>query len=534
MKNLLLISTILASTVFGQNQGSNAGQLSALDTAYKAGVLTREEYEAKKRELTRGTSAPAATRTPAPAAAPVSAAGWSAHRDPQGFELRTPPGWTVNMDTDHRIRATSANGDSTALIVPFVRAGASCRDSLGQTLSRMVQGFEPGAFTQKRQTPDEAVGTFTYGGGRFRGSALCSIYRGSGMIFAIAAPSRDFDRQKPELVKVVSSFTVTQAAGSGAGPAAAQARPQLRYVRWDDPAEHSFSLEVPEGWRIQGGLRRRNGVDMSAGVRAYSPDGQVVAFINDDELLASCIGPESFTGYGAMNYHEGQIYSPGYGTQMMMLRYQPGAVFAANYIGMRLARLLNVPGIQIVDRKDRRDLTDLAARNGSRANVGEASFTAANGQVAGYVLAATTPIAAGMWSPAVLGYSAPTNRVAEAMEVLSRMMQTSRPNAQWVAGQQQTTAAVSGIVSRTASEISEVFSQSYWNTQNRYATVFQSGSDARRGQVRLQDPTTGETFVTAGGKNYYWRPIGADERGIIGTDNTDRPNIDVTQLLIMP
>ena len=29
MKNLLLISTILASTVFGQNQGSNAGQLSA-------------------------------------------------------------------------------------------------------------------------------------------------------------------------------------------------------------------------------------------------------------------------------------------------------------------------------------------------------------------------------------------------------------------------------------------------------------------------------------------------------------------------
>lgn len=56
-------------------------------------------------------------------------------------------------------------------------------------------------------------------------------------------------------------------------------------------------------------------------------------------------------------------------------------------------------------------------------------------------------------------------------------------------------------------------------------------SDAILGQVRVRDPNTGEEFETAAGKNYYYRPLGSDRP--FGTDETDRPNIDATELLIV-
>lgn len=266
----------------------------------------------------------------------------------------------------------------------------------------------------------------------------------------------------------------------------------------------------------------------------WSPDGAVYVFINDTDLL-SCVGPEAFAGFGGNGYREGQVYRSEYGTSIMMLRYQPGVRFAEMYIGMRLASLANMRNPQIVDRRERTDLNRLAMSIGNdRTNIGEASFQSGAGDMRGYVMAATHRGIGGMWSAGVLGYAAPQSRTAEALQVFTHALQTMQGNQQWREGQGRTTGEVSGIVSRTANDVSQIMSGSYWSTQGSYGRIMQSGSDARRDQVRLQDPNTGETFVAAAGKNYYWRPAGTDERGVFGTDNTDRPNIDATQLLQVP
>ena len=64
-------------------------KLAALDAAYKSGVLTKEEYEAKKNALF-AESAPAGLKT--------TRAGWSTHTDPSGFSVDLPSGWNAQRD----------------------------------------------------------------------------------------------------------------------------------------------------------------------------------------------------------------------------------------------------------------------------------------------------------------------------------------------------------------------------------------------------------------------------------------------------
>ncbi|MBI1787939.1 MAG: SHOCT domain-containing protein, partial [Acidobacteria bacterium] len=71
MKSRLLILSIIlratAGAACGQRAKSGADRSTALDSAYKAGILSKEEYEAKKRELAAAPPAPlpppAAVRT---------------------------------------------------------------------------------------------------------------------------------------------------------------------------------------------------------------------------------------------------------------------------------------------------------------------------------------------------------------------------------------------------------------------------------------------------------------------------------------
>jgi hypothetical protein len=50
---------------------------------------------------------------------------------------------------------------------------------------------------------------------------------------------------------------------------------RLTFVRWQDPKEHAFSLEVPKQWAVSGGLFRFASVDVRPAIEAVSPDGHV-------------------------------------------------------------------------------------------------------------------------------------------------------------------------------------------------------------------------------------------------------------------
>lgn len=78
------------------------------------------------------------------------------------------------------------------------------------------------------------------------------------------------------------SWSVAVATGLLIGHAAAQtATPGAAWTRFTEPGEHAFTVEVPEGWRVSGGVDRtaRDGPTLT--VRAVAPDGAAELFLEE-------------------------------------------------------------------------------------------------------------------------------------------------------------------------------------------------------------------------------------------------------------
>lgn len=63
-----------------------------------------------------------------------------------------------------------------------------------------------------------------------------------------------------------------------------QAQAPARWVTFTDPTDQAFSLDVPAGWTVHGGIAHRTGTDLSWFVTAVSPDGAMVLRIGDPQL----------------------------------------------------------------------------------------------------------------------------------------------------------------------------------------------------------------------------------------------------------
>ena len=47
----------------------------------------------------------------------------------------------------------------------------------------------------------------------------------------------------------------------------------VSWTQFEDPAEHAFSLQIPAGWKVVGGLYRFGPLDPRVMVDLVSPDG---------------------------------------------------------------------------------------------------------------------------------------------------------------------------------------------------------------------------------------------------------------------
>ena len=53
--------------------------------------------------------------------------------------------------------------------------------------------------------------------------------------------------------------------------------PKVTYVKFEDPFEHAFTAEVPEGWEAKGGVYRLGLSDARVVLDLRSPDGKITA-----------------------------------------------------------------------------------------------------------------------------------------------------------------------------------------------------------------------------------------------------------------
>lgn len=312
-------------------------------------------------------------------------------------------------------------------------------------------------------------------------------------------------------------------------------RTGLAFVRFTDTRENAFSTEVPKGWRTSGGLFRMAPVDTRGAVESVSPEGDIRVSAGDAELPPFTV-PNQVLVMGG--FREGSWYSPGYGVRMMVRRYQPGVVFAEDYVRSRLAPKIGCSGLTITAKESRPDLTQsinalyaqFAAQGMNvREDAGEVWFSCTHGGQPwkGYYLA-TTQISAGagggVWNAEhILGYAAAADKTGQAQAAMLHLAGSMQVNPEWVKMQQGVTMATSKIVAQTNEQISSSIHKAFENKWKAEDEIFRRDTNARRGVTDVLDPETGESWTVQNGSNHYWRKPGSDV--IVGTQTYDSPGI---------
>ncbi len=312
-------------------------------------------------------------------------------------------------------------------------------------------------------------------------------------------------------------------------------QPGLTFARFVDPRETAFSAEVPKSWKSSGGLFRFAPVDTRGALVSISPDQDVRVSWGDADLPPYTV-PNQILAMGG--FREGSWYSPGYGVRMMVRRYEPGAVFAEDYVRTILARQIACSGVTITRRTPRTDLTTsinaLYAQFGAmgqsvREDAGEVAFTCTrNGQPwQGYYLVATLAASGsggGIWNvDRVLGYVAAPGKAALAEAAMLHLAASMRLNPEWVRMQQGVTMSTSQIVAETNQQISSTIRKTFENKWKTNDEVFRRDANARRGVTDVVDPDTGESWTVDNGSSHYWRKPGSDV--IVGTQTYDPPGV---------
>lgn len=467
--------------------------------------------------------------------------GWTTHRDPSGFSLQFPSGWRLSAETrDGRVEVLGAGGERLAVWPVFI-PGAIQAPAAARVLRKLADTMAPGvAWAAPQAVPPAAVRLAGRQGGRIAVAAMAWIPspKGcAGYAYLVSAPEASYRKTEEVFAQILSSFRIS-------APAPAQKpAPSLRYVRWHDPRENAFSLEVPDGWTMSGGLIRRASVQVQGAWEAVSPDGRIRISGGDPDLPYFTEPTQMLLMTG---FREGSWYSPGYGVAFLVRRYVPGAAFAREYVMQRAARLCS--GVTVTENRELPEA--VAAINAVYAQhaglgvalsltAGEAAFTCEQQgrPIRGYYFAGTqrTQVAGmpgGIWNVEHLaGFLASEDRLGLAREVFDHMLKSIELNPQWVAMQQNITASTSRIVSRTHAEISRIIDESYWSRQAVMDELSRRRSNVILGVEDVIDPVTGRELKVESGSNYYW----IDHRGtIVGTETDTRPSLDFRELIRLP
>jgi hypothetical protein len=223
----------------------------------------------------------------------------------------------------------------------------------------------------------------------------------------------------------------------------------ITWTRFVDPTENAFAFDVPQGWKVSGGIARVSATNYTPWLNAASADGTTQLFVGDPQIPILRVP--------AANQQEGQQLPPTGAEQpaTVALRYRPGAEFAAlygpGYLGNSSCTDVSMTGQQA--------MPDVAARSFARAK------QLTSGVVAGYVppqhdagLATFTcqlggkPMVAGVigdtaqpatvyqqWSAFVSGYLATPDQASLALGILNHVLASQQWNPQWDQAEQQAT-----------------------------------------------------------------------------------------------
>lgn len=327
----------------------------------------------------------------------------------------------------------------------------------------------------------------------------------------------------------------------------------VTYETFVDPDQHAFTVEVPAGWKVEGGLVRPRAIDARPWVKTSSPDGRITAFIGDAKFPPYTMPNAQLTMLG---FPEGSDYQ---GT--MVKSYIPARRFAEMYAR---ANLKGVDDLRVVEEHAHPDLA--REINGTvGASKSEAASIKLTGNYQGkpgvaYYLActkATIGYGTGMWWISLLaGEVSSAECDQEGLAVIRHMLSTFKYDPQWKANSVATAGEVSRQYTAASQAASRAITQNYWAQQaanERIHSAYwsrqaandrsnaaywdrQASQDASadnfsnyiRGVENVTDTATGSTYQVEYGPRYHW--LDPSGNYYTGTDHS-APAPDWRQLM---
>jgi hypothetical protein len=293
------------------------------------------------------------------------------------------------------------------------------------------------------------------------------------------------------------------------------------WVVWQEPNERAFTMLVPKGWKVTGGLYRPNPLAYVTAIEMTSPDGQITTF-----------GGNPFPAFRERNWmddmsglREGHEATDNWGIRWKLSKYHPGEQFLTKFVlptrgQVRVMSARKVTAIQqppfpgIMQSLDAGEV-EYRVRRPGRAEELQGGALAVT-QFTGNDLTRVWTI------DRVLLYEAPEARIEEAKRVVLRATLTVRENPIWAQAQIRGQQDRMRIVRQTQDHVGQVLRDSYWSWQESRARIFKMTSDTIRGTVDLYDAQLGQVhYQQTDNSKHYW----INRQGtIVGTDLDEPPS----------
>jgi Short C-terminal domain len=376
-------------------QQDDAAVLKALDQALKDGVLNKDEYDRKRKDLGLGGPPPAPSRNPVAGSEPpelkpeevikVKAEpqpeplpkSWTTDTDPAGFAVNVPAAWKiVKMRATGQIAVHGTRGEEM-LIWPLrlkqPELDARGAAALLRELARKFDVLMPWGSVQGMRNAARVTGQ----GSQNNATAVLSWANNAGgasvYFYGVEAPGSVYNDSTDSFAAILKSFQVLPDPSLKDVPAGANGseRAGMNFTTWSDPHEGAFRVSVPQGWHVIGGTYRLSVEDVRYGVVMDSPDGQVRASIGDAAVGAFT---QSTQALAASGLREGAYQTLPDGTRVEILRYLSGQQFSRSYVETLVSRQCNNP--QISSNNAREDLAALFSQSAANQGFIDALLTA--------------------------------------------------------------------------------------------------------------------------------------------------------------
>lgn len=438
---------------------------------------------------------------------------WLDYKDERGFAVKMPKDWKVNV-TDWGLIKIGPNPEKNDDQMIFALTMIYPSDKTKDEVLADAKGYFEKSFNNFQISDQKIVDKYS--------SVICKIkYTGSNMagvlningdgknyfISGFAAPSDQLKDSMPDLMKTLASFNYE----------AKLKNPDkignvVKMVPWKDPKEGAFTINVPSGWTIDGGVVRPY-IDAALKIVVQSGDMGIQVENPYPPIYTVPNQILSFSGFP-----EGSRYNPSGGvSQDMIVMSEKNA---QNYIETIVAKNLN---LKVDSVKSRDDLVAKAPKPSyiTQTTAAEATLSG-DGKIHKVIVIEQGIGIAGvnMWTTGLTHYYAPESEMGKVEEIATAMDKSFKLDQTWVKNEQVQVAKRSQIISQTQSEISDIISSTFEYRSSTQDKMADKWSDAILGVQDVYDPSTGANYTVPNTSKYYWTD---GLNTVIGTDTSDNP-----------